>query len=444
MPAPMECEILVVGLGVSGGAFAWALKFTNVRSVVVVEKNSAPAMVNSSPMNNAQTSHEGDTETNYGLKKALAVRKAAMYLRRYVDSKNDRTLSRKTTRMVLASGAKKVAQLEERFREFGPHYPHLSLIGPAEIGNLEPKVMEGRRADVPVAALLSTEGYAINYQRLTEHFLQDALAHNPEMKVFFNTGVRSVKRENGTFVVETNHTTVRAKAVVFEAGAYSLHFAHKLGYGLQYAILSVAGSFYSGGRLLNGKVYQPQIENIPFAAIHGDADLLNPEDTRFGPTTKPLPLMERHQVRTSWDWLRMGLLSPRGVRALVKVLWKNKLLGYVLKNWVFDLPLIGKWFFLREVRPIIPTIRHRDLKLRRGAGGIRPQIIDLESGALIMGDATIVGDRCIFNTTPSPGASVCLVNAKRDVAAVAGFLGEACRFDAEAFEREVGEGVASH
>jgi malate dehydrogenase (quinone) len=434
----MECDVLVVGLGVSGGAFAFALKFTNIRNVVVLEKNPAPALVNSDPMNNAQTSHEGDTETNYGLKKALAVRQAAVYLRRYVDSKNDRTLSRKTTRMVLASGPEKVRQLEVRFREFGAYYPHLSLIGPKELLEREPKVMEGRPPDQPVAALMSTEGYAINYQRLTQHFLEDALASNSEMRVFMNTEVRKVARDEGGFVVETNHSTLRARVVVFEAGAYSLHFAHMLGYGRQYAILSVAGSFYSGGRLLNGKVYQPQIENIPFAAIHGDADLLNPEDTRFGPTTKPLPLMERHRYRTAWDWVRLGLFSPRGVRAVVKVLWKNKLIGYVIKNWIFDLPAVGKWFFLREVRPIVPTIRGRDLRLRRGAGGIRPQIIDLEKGELIMGDATLVGDRCIFNTTPSPGASVCLANARRDVAAAVRFLGDGFRFDPEAFDRELG------
>jgi malate dehydrogenase (quinone) len=435
----MDCDVLVVGLGVSGGAFAYVLKFTNLRKVIVLEKNPAPAMVNSNPMNNAQTSHEGDTETNYGLEKAKKVRKAALYLRRYVDAKNDRTLSRKTTRMVMASGEEKVRELEDRFRQFSAYYPHLSKIGPDELRRQEPKVMEGRDPGQPVCALVSTEGYAINYQRLTEHFLEDALALNPEMKVFFNTEVRRIVREGDIFVVETNHSTIRARTVVFEAGAYSLHFAHMLGYGQNFAILSVAGSFYSGGKLLNGKVYQPQIENIPFAAIHGDADILNPEDTRFGPTTKPLPLMERHQYRTFWDWVRLGLFSPRGVRAVIRVLWKNHLIGYVLKNWVFDLPVIGTWFFLREVRPIVPTIRYGDLKLRRGAGGIRPQIIDLEKGDLIMGDATIVGDRCLFNTTPSPGASVCLANAKRDVAQVVRFLGEGGSFDEAAFERELGE-----
>ena len=212
----MDCDVLVVGLGVSGGAFAYVLKFTSVRSVIVLEKNAAPALVNSNPMNNAQTSHEGDTETNYGLQKARKVRQAAVYLRRYVDAKNDRTLSRKTTRMVMASGEEKVRQLEERFRDFAPYYPHLSKIGAEELRRQEPKVMEGRDPTQPVAALVSTEGYAINYQRLTEHFLEDALALNPDMKVFFNTEVKKVFRENGAYVVETNHSTIRAKTVVFE------------------------------------------------------------------------------------------------------------------------------------------------------------------------------------------------------------------------------------
>ena len=101
------------------------------------------------------------------------------------------------------------------------------------------------------------------------------------------------------------------------------------------------------------------------------------------------------------------------------------------------MPIIGPLLFLQEVKTIVPTVRYGDLKLRRGAGGIRPQIVDLRTGKLVMGDVPLVGETCIFTTTPSPGASVCLANAKRDVARLVSFLGEGYRFDREAFEKEL-------
>ena len=76
-------------------------------------------------------------------------------------------------------------------------------------------------------------------------------------------------------------------------------------------------------------------------------------------------------------------------------------------------------------------------KLRRGAGGIRPQIVNLNNGELEMGDKTIVGDRVIFNTTPSPGASVCLQNAERDALRLMEFMPE-FRLDIERLRAEFG------
>lgn len=148
--------------------------------------------------------------------------------------------------------------------------------------------------------------------------------------------------------------------------------------------------------------------------------------------------MERHKYETFFDFLKLPLVSLRGIASLFKIIRQNKLVGYVAKNMVYDLPLIGKFFFLKEVRVIIPSMRYSDLKLRRGAGGIRPQIVDLPTGTLQMGDATIVGDNIIFNTTPSPGASICLGNAKRDAAELIKFGEGKYSFDVAAFEKDLG------
>jgi malate dehydrogenase (quinone) len=103
----------------------------------------------------------------------------------------------------------------------------------------------------------------------------------------------------------------------------------------------------------------------------------------------------------------------------------------------YGFPFLGKLVLLRKLRLIIPTLRYSDLKRRKHAGGIRPQIVNMKTGELEMGDKTIVGDGVIFNTTPSPGASVCLANAKRDVEKIVQMLGPGYSFDKAGWERDL-------
>lgn len=431
-------KVVIVGGGVTGTALAYTLhRFTNVSEVLLLEKYDWVAQINSHPLNNAQTSHDGSTETNYDLEHALKVQKSAIALRRYIDKKKDPELSKKTHRMCLAVTTEEVKTLEKRYRDLKPHYPDLSLVYRNWLREYDPALTTGRDAKAPLCALVSSQGYIVNYQKLAEHFYNDT---KDNVRYEFLTPVRDIAYNGSYYVLITPESIIRADVVVFAAGPYSLFFGQKLGYGLDYAILPVAGSFYSGGDFLKSKVYRVQIEGMPFAAIHGDPDILNMHDTRFGPTTKPLPLMERHHYKTFRDFMKLPLVSSlRGIWILFKIISEKRLIWYVIKNIIYDLPIIGPAMFLREVRPIVPTIKYRDLKLRRGAGGIRPQIVNLKTGQLEMGDASMTGKNIIFNTTPSPGASVCLGNAHRDAQRVVEFLGNGHYFDEEKFQRELGQ-----
>lgn len=432
-------KVVIIGGGVTGCALAYVLsRFTNVKDIILLEKNSWVAEVNSHPLNNAQTSHDGSTETNYDLEHAHKVQAAATALRRFIDSKNDPTLSRKVKRMALAVTPEEVSKLQKRYIEFKPTYPDLWLADQMRLCQLEPNIMIGRKE--PVLAMGSNEGYIVNYQKLAEHLVEDARKHNPQFQCLLGTPVEYVEKRNNCYIIKTPDECLTADIVVFAAGPYSLFFAQKLGYGLEYGILSVAGSFYDAGHWLDNKVYRMQVEGRPFAEIHGDPDILDMAKTRFGPTTKILPLMERHHYETFSDFMQLPLLrTVRGVASLFKIIWKRKLVWYVLKNILFDLPVIGKWLFLQEVKKVVPTMRYRDLKLRKGAGGIRPQIVNLKTMDLEMGDASLVGDKIIFNTTPSPGASVCLGNARRDAKRIVEFLGSGYFFEEQKFQEELGQ-----
>ena len=77
-------DLVIVGAGISGAALLYVLgKYSNIKSVAVIEKFPEPARVNSDSKNNSQTLHFGDIETNYTLEKARLVKEAAEMTRRY-------------------------------------------------------------------------------------------------------------------------------------------------------------------------------------------------------------------------------------------------------------------------------------------------------------------------------------------------------------------------
>lgn len=87
-----------------------------------------------------------------------------------------------------------------------------------------------------------------------------------------------------------------------------------------------------------------------------------------------------------------------------------------------DLPFIGKRLFIKQVKKIIPSITLKDLQFARGYGGVRPQIVNLNTRSLELGEAKILGDNILFNITPSFGASTCLQNAWEDTERLLEFL----------------------
>jgi malate dehydrogenase (quinone) len=115
------------------------------------------------------------------------------------------------------------------------------------------------------------------------------------------------------------------------------------------------------------------------------------------------------------------------------------ILKYILRNYIYDIPLIGKRLFLKEVQKIVPSIQVSDLQLAKGYGGIRPQIVNLETKRLELGEAKIVGENILFNITPSPGASTCLQNAEYDTEKILTFLGQDYTFDKNRFLQDLGD-----
>jgi len=442
-------DLLIIGGGISGTALLYVTaRFTDLGNIGLIEKYAAPARVNSLSSNNSQTLHCGDIETNYTLEKALKVQRAARMLANYCLRQPDRDhLIFKYPKMVLGVGARECSLLRERYETFSPHYPNLRLLDIRDIARIEPAVAtdrNGRLRGGEIVALGSTDEYtAVNFEAAARSFVRQAQAvPDKHIDIHYNQSVRRIRIEDNRFLVETEHTCYQTRSLVVCAGGHSLKLAHDLGYGLHYSCLPVAGSYYFTPQVLNGKVYTVQNDKLPFAAIHGDPDVLVPGKTRFGPTALILPILERYNYRTLPDFLRVFRFDRRVAKVLWDLFRVRDIRNYMLKNALFEVPFIRKALFLRDVRKIVPALRYRDLEFARRVGGIRPQLIDKTHGRLLMGEAKIdTGRGAIFNMTPSPGGTSCLENAEIDMRSVADFLGAS--IDEQAFAEELlGEDAA--
>ncbi len=433
-------DVAIIGGGITGTALLYLLsRYTNILSIILIEKYSKLAQVNSHKNSNSQTIHYGDIETNYSLAKATKVKKAAELVAKYVEQKakqwDKQKLFAKNHKMVLAVGEEEIKTLEQRYEEIKSLFPELRKIGRDEIARMEPKIIEGRDLSVQLMALYSPNGYAISFSALAESFVQEAQKRKV-VEICLGRKVKKISKESSSYTITLNDKTITASVVVVASGSHSLIFAKKLGYGKKYGLLPIVGGFYSAKKVLNGKVYTIQTPSLPFAAIHGDPDVENPEETRFGPTGKALPYLEKGRWKTFPDFLKTSAWSIDGVLSLAKVTFAPVVFRYVLRNFGYDIPLVGKYLYLRDARKIVPSLRYKDLHFNRAVGGIRPQVVNTKEKKLEMGEAKIVGDKIIFNITPSPGASICLQNAYNDTQGVIGFLGGKFKFDLEKWKKE--------
>lgn len=434
-------EVAIIGAGISGTALLYSLsKYTNIERILLIEKESEVGLCNSHKTMNSQTLHFGDIETNYTLEKAQKVNRAATLVKNYLLRNDPEQKSySKYHKMVLAIGIEQVKELQERYQEFKSLFPQLKLIQKEEIELFEPNVVKGRRPEEEIVALCSEAGYTIDFQELARSFLQNSIDCKKSIEVMMATKVKCLRKVKDLYYIKTDRGVFSAKSVVLATGAYSLLFAKSLGYGKDYALLNVAGNFYFSPGVLNGKVYTVQIKKIPFAAIHGDPEVHDRSMTRFGPTAKVTLLLENRKYGSILDYFKTAGLSINAAIGFLNILSDLTIFKYILRNLIYDLPLVGKRLFLKEARKIVPSLQLSELQFAKGYGGIRPQIVNTKTKCLEMGEAKIVGENIVFNITPSPGASTCLQNAEYDTEKIVAFLGSQYTFDKQQFWKDLGD-----
>ena len=439
-------EVIIIGGGITGSALAYVLaEFSGIKNIALLEKYEGLATLNSKASANSQTIHCGDIETNYDLQKATEVKRKADMIVKYCQKHGyENKFLFQGQKMALGVGESEVELIKDRFEKFKELYLYLQLFDKEELKKIEPKLVfdgrgEERAEDIVAMGVQSGVYTTIDYGAMANSFVQNA--KNVEGKtcdLYLNTEVQNITKVGDKFYIRTaNRLSLSSDFVVVDAGAHSLWLAHKMGLGQDLSTICIAGSFYlTKQKLLNGKVYMMQNPKLPFAALHGDPDLLAGGCTRFGPTALTMPKLERYKGCRSVPEFFQSLNFDMDV---AKVIWQNfgdsEVRDFLIRNIGFEIPILGKKLFVKNARKIIPSIREEDIYYAKGFGGVRPQVISHSQKKLLLGEARI-GENpgIIFNMTPSPGATSCLGNALRDAKSACEYLGASfddAKFDAE-------------
>lgn len=429
-------EVVIVGGGISGAALFYELaKYSTAKNICLLEKYEDLATLNSKGTSNSQTIHVGDIETNYTLAKAKITKRTAKMIEKFCLQYNlQEKIMFKHQKMALGVGEKEVEFITKRYNEFKEVFPYLELWDKEKLRELEPKLVYADKEQTkdrpePIIAMGAKDQYTtVDFGAMTKELAkagQNADA-SKTTDIFFNSEVEEIEKVGNKYKLTTvNGTVYTADFVVVNAGAHSLYLAHKMGYGKHMGSLSMAGSFYiTNGEFLNGKVYMVQNDKLPFAALHGDPDILENGKTRFGPTALALLVLERYKGGKSFF---QCLKTMNFDGSIMKIFWDllkdSDIRNYVFKNFLFEVPGINKGLFVKDARKIVPSLSVDDLEYAKGFGGVRPQVLNKTEKKLMLGEASISnGDGIIFNMTPSPGATSCLGNAERDIKVVCDYL----------------------
>lgn len=438
-------DVLVVGGGISGAALFYELaKYTDIKNIALVEKYEKLSKLNSAGTSNSQTIHCGDIETNYTLEKATKVKETANMVVKYcVNHGLNEKILFAHQKMAIGVGDTEVAYMLKRHNDFKELYPYMEVFDKEKLAQIEPKLIfdadgKERPENVVGVGVEGGEYSTVDFGAMSEHMVSEAQKiEGKTTDVYFNAQVTSITKLGDVHVVMTKDHTFTADFVVVNAGAHSLYLAHQMGYGLDFGCLPVAGSFYlSKKKMLNGKVYMVQNPKLPFAALHGDPDILAGGCTRFGPTALVLPKLERYVNGTYLDFWKTLQFDGKVAKVFFDLLKDSDIRNYIFRNFFFEVPKYGKELFIKDARKIVPSLQLEDIEYAKGFGGVRPQVINKKEQKLMLGEASVnPGTGIVFNMTPSPGATSCLGNARRDVRLVCEYLGKT--FDEALFKQEL-------
>ncbi len=192
-------DVAIIGMGVVGTATGFLLaEFTNLQSLLFLEKENSAGRIASDRKTNSQTRHPFGGELNYTAAVMKAIKRYSDMIPSYVDSKYGQgydILRRTKGGMVLGVGKNEKDYLRKKFYDtVKPVFSNAELMeDKEEIAKLEPYVVKGRNKDEGIG-IIKLEADMVDFGELAKSF-EDNARKRPDKKidVKFNTRVERIE-----------------------------------------------------------------------------------------------------------------------------------------------------------------------------------------------------------------------------------------------------------
>jgi len=359
--ANQNCQILIVGAGITGLTLARELLQRGADDLLILEKE--PSLGAHASGRNSGVLHAGIYYTPDTLKAKFCA-EGNRRMKKFCREKG--LAIKESGKVIVAKNPAEAERLQDLKNRADQSGARAVLIDPKELSEIEPFAATCDRA-------LYSPDTAVIRPREVLQALEAELTGSKRAAVSYGTAFHSPL---GRGRVQTSRGEIRYEKFINAAGAYADRIAHGFGLAEDYKMLPVKGTYQKlvGPRtfLVRGNIYPvPDLRN-PFLGVHLSRTI--DDDVTIGPTALPALGRENYGLWDGWT-SETPLILYRNASLLVH--------NPAIRQAALETRTALKRYAFRESRKLLPSLRLQDLA-RTDKVGIRPQLIHWPSRKLVM------------------------------------------------------------
>lgn len=365
-----QCQILIVGAGITGLTIARELIRRGVGDIMILEKEKVLGQHASG--RNSGVLHAGMYYTPDTMKAKYCVDGNRM-MKEFCQQKN--LTLHETGKVILATGPTEMKALYELKRRADLCGARASIINNKKLHELEPYAADSEEAlhspDTavirPVEVLQALEAELTESGKVTIHY-----------ETTFNHPV-------GDNQAQTSRGNIKFEKLINAAGAYADRIAHQFSLAKEYKLLPFKGTYKQVASersfLVRSNIYPVPDLRTPFLGVHftrsADGEIL------VGPTAMPAFGRENYGIFRGFDRESISIMMRDAVLLFTDPVFRLNALTEPRKYL--------KRFVYKGARRLLPELRPEDITESTHVG-IRPQLIHWASRQLVM-DFIVVNER---------------------------------------------------
>lgn len=357
-----ECEILIVGAGITGITIARELLARGIDNIIIVEKEDKIGCHASG--RNSGVLHAGIYYTPDSLKARFCIEGNRLMKQFCIE----RGLTLKQTgKVIVAKTEEEIKGLAELKKRADTSGARSVIIDKNELSKIEPYAITFEKA------LFSPETAVIKPLEILTA-LEKELTDSKKVRILYNTAfIRPLNK----YTAYTSKGQIHFKMFVNAAGSYADKIAHTFGLARQYKILPFKGTYKKLNKaktfLVRGNIYPvPDLRN-PFLGVHLTRSA---EDIVYlGPTAIPTFGRENYSGIRGLDHETLFILYHDAVMVMRDPVFRYSAIEEIKKY--------RKKFVFNEAKKLVRMLELKDIE-DTDKVGIRAQLVNWQTRRLEM------------------------------------------------------------